>query len=53
MFLFLVCALRFFPNSYIPDVLFKLPQTPAPGNKNIVDFIHIIFLFEIKMTAMS
>lgn len=52
MLLFFVCALRFFfPNSYyMPDVLFTLSQTPTPGNKNIVGFIHIIFLFEIKMT---
>lgn len=34
----------------MPDVLFTLSQTPTPGNKNIVGFIHIIFLFEIKMT---
>lgn len=34
----------------MPDVLFTLSQTPTPGNKNIVGFIHIIFLFVIKMT---
>lgn len=52
--LFLFVHGDFFPpSSFIPDILFKLSQTPTPGNKNIVGFICIIFLFEIKMLWMS
>lgn len=46
--IFHLCIDIFFPDSFKPEVLFKLSQTPTPGNKNIVGFSPITFLFKIK-----
>lgn len=51
LFLFCLCPEMFLPNSFMPDIVFTLSQTPTPSNKNIVGFIPIIFLFEIKITV--